>query len=48
MDLPAKGHSAENSMLLRTTYAESNVHHDLWRDVYQRYLSQLRFDGEIY
>lgn len=35
-------------MPLRTTYAESNVHHDRWRDVYGRNPSQLRFDDEIY
>src|ERR1700746_428668 len=31
-----------------TTYAESNVRHDRWRDVYGRNPSQLRFDDEIY
>jgi 2-polyprenyl-3-methyl-5-hydroxy-6-metoxy-1,4-benzoquinol methylase len=33
---------------LRTTYADSNVHHDRWRDVYRRNPSQRRFDDEIY
>jgi len=48
MELPANGRVEELPMPLRTTYAESRVHHDRWRDVYGRNPSQLRFDNEIY